>query len=98
MRRSIALHLIKELVRRVSIFNATGSAYDDIQVIDYINAIRVIYGDCVAVKESKLRLLDGSKRIYCHVSVRLDSEKDLCYCWELDSGVVTMKARNLHEK
>lgn len=98
MRRSIALHLIKELVRRVEIFNITGSAYDDIQVIDYLNAIRVIYGDCVAVKEAKLRLLYSSKRIYCNVSVCFDSEKDLRYYWEPNFPEIKMKARNLHEK
>lgn len=98
MRRSIALHLIKELVRRVEIFNITGSAHDDIQVIDYLSAIKVIYGDCVAVKEVNLRLLYGSKRTYCHVSVCFDSEKGLFYCWEPNFPEIKMKARNLHEK
>lgn len=98
MRRSIALHLIKELVRRVEIFNITGSVYDDIQVIDYISAIKVIYGDCVAVKEVNLRLLYGSKRTYYQVSVCFDSEKGLCYYWEPDSPEIKMKARNSNEK
>lgn len=98
MRRSIALHLIKELVRRVKIFNITGSSYDDIQVIDYINAIKVIYGDCVAVKEANLRLLYGSKRTYYHVSVCFGPEKGLCYYWEPNFPEIKMKARSLHEK
>lgn len=98
MRRSIALHLIKELVRRVEIFNITAGAYDDIQVIDYLNAIRVIYGDCVAVKEAKLRLPYSSKRIYCSVSVLVDSEKGLCYYWEPDSSEIKMEVRNTNEK
>lgn len=98
MRRSIALNLIKELVRRVKIFNITGSAYDDIQVIDYLNAIRVIYGDCVAVKEANIKLLYGSKRTYYHVSVCFDPEKDLCYYWEPSFPEIKMKARNSHEK
>lgn len=98
MRRSIALHLIKELVRRVELFNITGSSYDDMLVIDYLNAIKVIYGDCVAVKETKLRLLYGSKRIYCQVSVCFDSEKDLCYYWEPGFQGIKMKGRNSNEK
>ena len=98
MRRSIALYLIKELVRRVKIFNITGSSYDDIQAIDYINAIKVIYGDCVAVKEVILRLLYGQKRTYCHVSVCFGQEKCLCYYWEPNFPEIKMKARNSYEK